>query len=84
MKRNIDVSSPTGGFEIAYSGHGLGYESVFVNNELAARSVSKLWFVPEFEFEAGGYSARIKVAVGLTLMIKRFVLEIDGQEVYAE
>lgn len=84
LRRSIDVSTPTGSFEIAYNGHGFGYESVFVNGELAARKASTLWYVPAFEFDIGEYRATIKVSVSWTLTIRRFVLEIDGQEVHAE
>jgi hypothetical protein len=84
LRRSIDVSTPTGSFEIAYNGLGIGYESVFVNKELAARKVSTLWYVPSFEFDAGEYRGKIKVVVGWTLTIRRFVLEIEGYEVYAE
>lgn len=84
LYRKIEISSPVGTFELIYNGHGLGYEEILVNGEIAVRKSSFFWYVPKFEFNLGNFQAEVEVEVSYSFQIKHFNLEIDGYDVYFE
>jgi hypothetical protein len=84
LYRAFEVVTTGGVYRVTYNGRGLGYESVTVNEEVAARQVSVMWFVPEFCFSIGSTQAIVKVKVWPWLAIRSFELIIDGESVYSE
>ena len=84
LYRKINIISSEGVFEIVYDGKGMGYEEVRVDGETAIRTISYMWYVPNFDFLVGTKPAKIKVSVWLWLQIRTFELEVDNQTVYLE
>src|SRR5262245_46795017 len=63
LRRVFEVRTPLGPFEVDYSGRGAGFETVFVNGEVAKRDTGWAWFVPRFDFHVGPYPAVVEVRV---------------------
>ena len=82
--RRLNVVTPEGVFEVAYDGTGAGYESVLIDGNLAVKTISYLWYVPEFNFQIGSLPANIKVRISWKLVISFFILEVDGHQLYSE
>jgi hypothetical protein len=82
--RKINVVTPEGVFEVIYNGQGLGYEEIVVNNEIANRTNSYFWYVPEFEFRLGNLPAKVNVSVSVQMKIKQFSLTVSGEEIYTD
>jgi hypothetical protein len=83
LYRKFQVLSEHGTFEVVYNGFGIGYEEIWVNNEIVCR-LSGLWFVPAFEFKIGRANAKINVSVSAWMRIRSFDFEIEGESVYSE
>ena len=82
--RKINVITQEGVFEVIYNGQGMGYEEIIVNNKIANRTHSYLWYVPEFEFLVGNLPAKVRVGVSVRMKIKQFSLTVSDENVYAE
>lgn len=82
--RRVNVKTAKGNFNIAYFGSGLGYECVFVNDELVSRKDSKYWYVPNFNFNYQGLNFSVNVRVYPWMTIRQFWIEIDGKIIYSE
>jgi len=86
--RRIEIRG-THGCVIEYNGRGLGYETVLVNGQVAARvSSGGLHFTTPIDFEiqvdATVLAARIEVKTAFLLFLRAFRLSIDGYLVYCE
>jgi hypothetical protein len=84
LRRVLEVRTDDGWFLVEYNGRGLGYESVWVNGELALSSTSLMWFVPRFDFSLGPRPAVVEVRVWPWLTIRSFRLTVDDVVLYAE
>jgi hypothetical protein len=84
LYREFDVRTPRGGYTVIYYGRGLGYECVLVNDEVVDKKDSYFWYVPEFRFKIDDLPAVIKVRVWPWLILRSFILEVGGKEVYHE
>ena len=84
LYRTFNVITPEGLFEVVYNGHGLGFEEVIVNGEIASRVESYFWYVPKFKFNIGNSPAKIEISVWAWFQIRHFNLEINGESVYDE
>lgn len=82
--RRLNVVTPEGVFEVAYDGTGAGYESVWIDGNLAVKKTSYLWYVPEFDFKIGCLPAKINVRISWRLEISFFSLEVDERQLYSE
>ena len=82
--RSVNLETNKGNFKITYFGKGIGYECVFVNEELVSKKDSKLWYVPKFNFKHKGVNFSINVRVYPWLTIRKFWIDIDNQTVYSE
>lgn len=84
LTRKFNVVTNEGLYEVVYDGTGMGYEQIVVNNEIACRTTSYLWYVPKFEFGIGSAPARVEVGISLWLQISRFDLIVAGVNLYSE
>src|SRR5262245_10935313 len=84
LRRVLEVHTDEGWFLVEYNGRGFGYESVYVNDELALASTSLVWFVPRFEFRMGPHPAAVEGRVWPWLAIRSFRLIVEDAVVYAE
>lgn len=87
--RKFNVVTPEGIFEVAYNGSKLGCESISVEGEVVASTLSdlhtgKVWFTPEFKFKLGSLLAVIEINVNWLMKIDSFSLEVDGQQLYKD
>src|SRR5918997_6287706 len=82
--RRLNVVTPDGIFEVAYDGTGAGYESVLIDGNLAVKTISYLWYVPEFNFQIGSLPANIQVRISWKLGISFFSLTVNGQQLFSE
>jgi hypothetical protein len=81
--RQLRVDLPEGSFHVLYSGRGLGFETVYVDDQVAERRAG-LWFVPLFVFPIAGRLGVVEVRVWPWLTLRSFHLVVDGQVLYAE
>src|SRR5262249_36995132 len=84
LYREFDVHTSRGGYNVVYYGRGWGYECVLVNGEVVDKKNSYFWYVQEFRFKIGNLPAIIKVKVWPWFVLRSFVLEVGGKEVYHE
>lgn len=85
LYRAIEVALPEDVYTVAYSGWGLGFETVYVNRKIACRTRNwTLWFISQFDFAIGSHAAVIKVHIWPWLQMRSFSLQIDGQLAYSE
>jgi len=84
LVRKFNVITNEGLYEVIYNGTGMGYEEIIVNGEIACRTNSYLWYVPQFEFLIGNTSAKVEVSVSVWMKIQHFNLIIAGVSVYSE
>lgn len=84
LRRNFNVVTADGVFEVAYDGRGMGYEQVKVNDEVACRKPSYIWYVDKFDFMIGRSKAQVRVKVSLLLQISKFSLLVDDTIIYSE
>ena len=82
-RRMIELSLPEGLFCVEWNGRN-PVDRIEVDGKMATHGISWFWFVPHFRFEIGEHAATIDVQVGWRLNVKRFVLTVDGREVYRE
>ena len=87
--RKFNVVTPEGIFEVIYNGGKLGTESISVEGEIVASTLSdlhtrKVWFTPKFKFRLGSLLAVVKISVSWRMAVEAFSLEVGGQEVYGE
>jgi hypothetical protein len=82
--RVVNLTTSKGDFKITYFGKGMGYECVFVNDELISKKDSNAWYVPKFDFQFNGMSISVNVRVYPWLTIRKFWIEIDNKIVYSE
>lgn len=82
--RVVNLTTSKGDFKITYFGKGMGYECVFVNDELVSKKDSNLWYVPEFNFNFQGMNISVNVRVYPWLTIRKFWIEVDNRIVYSE
>lgn len=82
--RTFHVVTDEGVFEVVYNGKGMGFEEVLVEGVIARRTISWVWYVPEFEFVIGNVKSKIKVKVSPFLQISSFDLSINEKLVYSE
>ena len=82
--RVVDLATSKGDFKITYFGKGMGYECVFVNDELVSKKDSHLWYVSKFEFNFQGMNISVNVRVYPWLTIRKFWIEVDNNIVYSE
>ena len=82
--REWEVSLPTGVFRITYSGHGSGFESVWVDGVIAVKTRSIFWYVPRFDFRIGGLPATVEVRVWPWLTLRAIRLRVGDEVCYAE
>lgn len=82
--RVVDLTTSKGSFKITYFGKGMGYECVFVNDDLLSKQDSNLWYVPKFNFNHQGMKISVNVRVYPWLTIRKFWIEVDNNVVYSE
>jgi hypothetical protein len=82
--REWEVTTPAGAFVVTYSGRGLGYESVRVNGEFAAKKRSVVWFVPRFEFTLADRQAIVEVRVWPWFALRAIRLRVGEEVCYTE
>lgn len=86
--RRIELNGKSNAI-IEYNSRGLGYETVFVNGEIAARVTgNQIEFATPIDFAvpsvAGTLAARIEIRTAFLLFLGAFRLLIDGCVVYTE
>ena len=84
LLRQLEVELPEGRFIVTYNGRGFGYESVYVDEQVAEHATSLLWFVPVFVFPLGRRLGTIEVRVWPWLALRSLHLIVDGEVLYAE
>lgn len=84
LSRRIFLETSQGNFYVEYDAGGKGYESVYVNGEIAARKPSYTVIEPEIEFKVAKYEALIEVSSTIWLSLRSFNLVVDGKLVYSE
>lgn len=84
LSRKFNVITPEGVFEVIYNGEGMGYEEIIVDNQIASRMKSYLWYVPRFEFFIGSSPAIVEVSVSNWHKIVHFTVVIANETVYTE
>ena len=82
--RVVNLTTSRGSFKITYFGKGMGYECVFVNDDLVSKQDSHLWYVPKFDFNFQGINFSVNVRVYPWLAIRKFWIEVDNKIVYSE
>ena len=82
--RAVNLTTSKGSFKITYFGKGMGYECVFVNDDLVSKQDSHLWYVPKFIFKYQGMNISVNVRVYPWLTIRKFWIEVDNKTVYSE
>jgi len=82
--RRLAVELPEGEFVVTYNGRGFGYETVYVDDRVAERATSLLWFVPVFVFPIGRRLGTVEVQVWPWLTMRSFHLIVDGVILYGE
>jgi hypothetical protein len=82
--REWEVSTPAGDFSVSYSGRGYGFESVWVDGVIVAKTKSVLWYVPRFDFTVGGLPATIEIRVWPWLTLRAIRLRVGDQICYTE
>jgi hypothetical protein len=88
--RVLSVTIPDGDFTVEYNGYGIGYESVLVNGQVAAKRSGWGKMSHRYEFRIGSSKAALTVAIPRwcevipVCNLSAFALEIDGEVVYAE
>lgn len=82
--REININTSKGKFKVTYFGKGMGYECVFVNDELVSRKNSSYWYVPKFDFNYQGLNFSVNVRVYPWMTIRQFWIEVDGKIIYSE
>jgi len=86
--RRIELNGKSNAI-IEYNGRGVGYETVFVNGEIAARVTgNQIEFTTPIDFAvpspSGTLAARIEIKTAFLLFLGAFRLLIDGHVVYIE
>ncbi len=84
LYRSVNLVTSDGSFNIAYSGQGMGYECVFVNDELVSKKDSHLWYAPKFDFEFQGMIVSVNVRIYPWMTIRKFWIEVGHKTVYSE
>jgi len=88
--RILRVATPQGDFTIEYNGYGIGYESVLVDDQVAAKRSGWGKMSHRYEFMIGSARAALTVAIPRwcevipVCNLSGFTLEIDGEVIYAE
>ena len=82
--RNVNLKTSKGDFKITYFGRGMGYECVFVNDELVSKKDSTLWYVSKFHFNYQEINFSVNVRVYPWMTIRKFWIEIEGKIIYSE
>ncbi len=82
--REWSVTTPGGDYTVAYSGQRYGYEFVKVNGEVAAKTISWIWFVPKFEFKIADLPARVDVRVWPWFTLRAIRLRVGDEVCYSE
>jgi hypothetical protein len=82
--RVVEITTSKGNFKITYFGKGMGYECVFVNDELVSKKDSHTWYVPNFSFRYQGINFSVNVRIYPWMTIRKFWIEIDNKIVYSE
>lgn len=82
--RVVNLKTSKGNFKITYFGKGMGYECVFVNDDLVSKQNSNLWYVPNFSFNYQGINISVNVRFHPWLTIRKFWIEVDNKIVYSE
>jgi hypothetical protein len=82
--RVINLTTSKGNFKVTYFGKGMGYECVFINDELVSKQDSSLWYVPKFNFNYQGMNISVNVRIYPWLTIRKFWIEVDNKIVYSE
>jgi hypothetical protein len=82
--RVVNLTTPNGNFKITYFGKGMGYECVFVNDELVSKKDSHLWYVPKFDFTIEGMRISVNVRIYPWFTIRKFWIEVNDKIVYSE
>ncbi len=84
VKRGIEIHSADKVIPIRYSGRGIGTEKlVIADQEIVAHSPYG-WFVPHFEAQVGDDRVVVRVGVWPWLALRSFLIDINGETVYAE
>jgi hypothetical protein len=84
LYREWTVSVPSGEHTVSYDGRRYGFEFVSVDGEIAAKTLSWIWFVPKFEFKIGDLPARVDVRVWPWFTLRAIRLHIAGEVYYSE
>lgn len=82
--REVNLKTSKGSFKITYFGKGMGYECVFVNEELVSKKDSAFWYVPNFNFNYQDINFSVNVRVYPWLTIRKFWIEVNNITVYSE
>jgi len=82
--RVVNLTTSKGNFKITYFGKGMGYECVFVNDDLVSKKDSSLWYVPKFDFNYQGINISVNVRIYPWLTIRKFWIEVENKIVYSE
>lgn len=84
LYRVVKLTTSRGVFKITYFGKGMGYECVFVNDELVSKKDSHLWYVPKFDFTVEGMRVSVNIRFYPWFTIRKFWIEINDRVVYSE
>lgn len=85
LYKEFDVRTSVGTFKVVYNGRELGTESIWVNDKIAIRMPSLIWFVPEFNFNIdNNIKSKISVRIWPWFAFRRFAFEIDGKLYYSK
>jgi len=85
LYKEFDVTTNAGTFKVVYNGKELGTESIWVNDKIAIRIPSLIWFVPEFDFNINGnIKSKISVRIWPWFAFRKFAFEIDGKLYYSK
>lgn len=84
LRRELELSTPEKAYRVVYDGRGLGFETVYVDGELAWRGTGNAWFYPRFFFYVGDLPASLDVRVWPWLGVRAVTLRVRGEVVYRE
>lgn len=82
--RVVNLTTSKGNFKITYFGKGMGYECVFINDDLVSKQDSHLWYAPKFDFNYKGVNFSVNVKISPWLTIRKFWIEVGGKIIYSE
>ncbi|HRH44867.1 MAG TPA: hypothetical protein PKY82_24730 [Pyrinomonadaceae bacterium] len=84
LYRKILINTSDNSFIITYFGKGMGYECVFLDDKIMAKSISVWWYCPQLSFKFGEIDFSVNVRVYPWLTLRKFWIEVNNEVVYSE